>query len=341
VKDSQSGSYFKFEALDSHWRVVPEFKYLTVRFIKETSTLVAALKTKEIDMAQVPADQLPSLKAAGVAVEASPVGGGILTVSFGGMVIPEDKRYDAALDNKDPWTDLRIRKAMNIAIDRAAICKAIYAGYAEPAGVPLFSADMNKYQYPYDPAAARQLLKDAGYPNGFSFRVISYVHPGAPETPRLMEALAGYWQQIGMDPKITVIDYATYTAKNINPTKAAGDVFEVRVSPVADMLSRAEQYLLPGAMTVIYQDPGSYVIYRDNPKMTFEERLTLVDKLNQYYYDNACPIPVVRAGLCFAWNSEKILPFPHSDSSRPTNAEYVRHIQPLNTFRLWSPWPDR
>ena len=92
------------------------------------------------------------------------------------------------------------------------------------AGVPLFSADMDKYQYPYDPAAARQLLKDAGYPNGFSFKVISYIYPGVPETPRIMEALAGYWQQIGLDPKITVIDYNTYYNKNIVTCKTAGDV---------------------------------------------------------------------------------------------------------------------
>ena len=57
--------------------------------------------------------------------------------AWGGMVIPEDKRYDAAYHNKDPWTDVRVRKAMAISIDREAICKAIYAGYAEPAGVPL------------------------------------------------------------------------------------------------------------------------------------------------------------------------------------------------------------
>ena len=69
---------------------------------------------------------------------------------------------------------------------------------------------MEKYQYPYDPAAARQLLKDAGYPNGFSFKAISYKLPTSPESPRIMEALAGYWQQIGLDPKITIIDYATY-----------------------------------------------------------------------------------------------------------------------------------
>ena len=153
--DSQSGSYFKFEALDNHWRVVPEFKTLTVRLLPETSTLVAALKNKEIDLAQVPAEQLADLKAAGVAVEVSPLGGGMLVIRWGGFVIPADKRYDPAYHNKDPWTDVRVRKAMAIAIDREAISKAIFAGSAKPAGVPLNSADMDKYHYSYDPAAAK------------------------------------------------------------------------------------------------------------------------------------------------------------------------------------------
>ena len=171
---------------------------------------------------------------------------------------------------------------------------------------------------------------------------MSYIQPGFPEMPRVMEALCGFWQQIGLDPKITVIDYNTYNGKNRYPCKTAGEVSICAFSPIADMLSRTELYLMPNVSSVYFQDNGSYAIYKESPKnATIEERNVTVDTLNQYYYENIGPIPLVRSGFCFAWNSDKISPWPHPDSVHPAYYEYVRHAQPLNTFRLFNPWPDR
>lgn len=340
--DYQLGSYYKFEANENSWRVVPEFKTLTVRLISETSTTVAALLNKEIDLAQgLPAEQLPALKNAGLAVESSSVGGYVLTISLGGMIIPEDKRYDPNYHNKDPWVDMKVRKAMSLAIDREAISKAIYAGFAKPIGVSLLIKDADKYQYQYDPAQAVQLLGEAGYPSGFSFNLISYATPGSPEIPRVIEALAGYWEQIGLNPKIQMTNYTTYTSQNYNPAKTAGNVSVGVLSIIADQLGKFELYLLPNVYVPFYQDAGSYAIYRDNPHGTIEERAALVMELNQYYYDNVCPIPIVMSGYCYAWNPARVAPFAHSESSHPAYWEYVRHAQPINTYRLFSPWPDR
>lgn len=108
-----------------------------------------------------------------------------------------------------------------------------------------------------------------------------------------------------------------------------------------NILTMAENFFFPNAMDVVFQDEGSYAIYKDNPKATVPERDALVDKLNQYYFDTVGPLPLVRVGFCYAWNGDKILPWPHYFSTAPEYWEYVRHKQPLNTFRLFSPWPDR
>ena len=338
--ESKSGSSFKFEALDRHWRVVPEFKILTLLLVPEVSTVVAMLKTKEIDLAAVPAEQLSDLKAGGLSTEVSSVGGCILGLVWGGICIPEDSRYDASYYNKDPWVDVRVRKAMSLAIDRQAICKAVFAEGAIPTGATLFSQDMDKYQYPYDPAAARQLLKEAGYPGGFSFKAISYELRGVPETPRLMEALAGYWQQIGLDPQITPVDYTAYSVGR-NALKIAGEVSIMQVTMRADMLDYCALHFMPDCIVYQFQDEESFVIWQEgSEKVNIDERNTCVDKLNQHFYENFNG-SIVKKSYCYAWNPATISPFPHSGADAPMYLEYVRHTQPLNTFRLFTPWEGR
>ena len=71
-----------------------------------------------------------------------------------------------------------------------------------------------------------------------------------------MEALVGYWQQIGLDPKITIIDYAVYTKNNLHTLKTAGDIYLLRISPGADVLGRVELSFMPGSVGALYMDQG-------------------------------------------------------------------------------------
>jgi ABC-type transport system substrate-binding protein len=70
-----------------------------------------------------------------------------------------------------PFDDARVRQAVNYAVDRQAIISSLLEGYAEalhgPFAAPWLGYDPNLGPYPYDPARARQLLAEAGYPNGF------------------------------------------------------------------------------------------------------------------------------------------------------------------------------
>jgi ABC-type transport system substrate-binding protein len=305
------------------------------------STIVAMLKTREIDLANITAEQRPGLTAAGVSTEASPVGGSVINIAWGGICLPEDFRYKADIHNKDPWVDMRVRRALTISIDRQAICDAIFAGGAVPAGVPLISVGMQKYQYPYDPAAAKQLLIDAGYPNGFTFPILSFTLKGVAECPRVIEAMVGYWQQIGLDPKITVSEQPAYVARR-QYLKNPGELAPQPIAQGADMLEKATMFLMPSGAAMIYQDEGSYAIWKEGiVKINSDERNAYVEKLNKYYFENYGPIPVIKVGYCYAWNPDKVSPFPHTATPTPYYLEYVRHAQPLNTFRLFTPWEGR
>jgi peptide/nickel transport system substrate-binding protein len=118
----------------------------------------------------------------------------------------DPKRYNP----QAPWADKRVRQALNYAIDKKAIAKNIFSGEATPAGAATpISQWMDIPPYPYDPAKAKQLLADAGYPKGFPITMKTCATiPGA-ELPTVGEAIAMYWKAIGLDVKIVPTDWNT------------------------------------------------------------------------------------------------------------------------------------
>src|SRR5262247_2269694 len=148
------------EANESYWRKVPSVKRLVYKVVPESTTRMAMLKRGEVDIAyllEVPqAQELkrdPNIKLA----------------FSGGIAIFYLDFFDQ-WDPKSPWADKRVRLAANYAIDRKALSEAETLGASRPAGslIPrTFEFALPLEPYPYDPAKARQLLAEAGYPKGF------------------------------------------------------------------------------------------------------------------------------------------------------------------------------
>ncbi len=167
------GDYLKFEAVEKHWRLVPEFKYVILRVVPEASTRVAMLKTRMVDICDITPDKIAELQKASLGTYTLSSGYTVY-LNFGGMLTPEDKRYRDGYHRMDPWADVRVREAMNIAIDRKAIAKAVYHGFAKPLAVWMKSPGWDGVQeIPFDPGKAKRLLAAAGYPDGFSFKILS------------------------------------------------------------------------------------------------------------------------------------------------------------------------
>src|SRR5262249_32885682 len=131
---------------------------------------VAALVSGEIDMMEpVPLQDVDKLRSnSNIIVLQGPE----LRTIFLGMDQTRDELLFSNVKGKNPFKDKRVRQAFYQAIDEAAIAKTIMRGAAPPSGLMVapgirgFATDLYP-RLPYDPAAAKKLLADAGYPNGF------------------------------------------------------------------------------------------------------------------------------------------------------------------------------
>ena len=118
---------------------------------------------------------------------------------------------------KKPFNDLRVRQAMNYAINKEAIIKAVLRGHGKPAESPL-APQVWGYTpvktYPYDPAKAKALLAEAGYANGFK----TLLRGVAQTDPReVMVAIQGQLKQVGVDAEILSLPAAALSAERFKP----------------------------------------------------------------------------------------------------------------------------
>ena len=177
--------YIRLEAFDGHWRGKAPFRHLVIRSIPEVSTQVAELKTGGIDlMRNVSADLVPELKShPQTTVSSAP----ILRVHY------------AALDMRNPPFDKKaVRQAANYAIDRQAIIQKLMGGLGKEVATVVqptaFGFDPDVKPYPYDPKKAKELLAQAGYPNGVDITL----HSSSVEWRPHFEAIAQMLTEVGL-----------------------------------------------------------------------------------------------------------------------------------------------
>lgn len=202
----------ELQAIDRpHWRVAPKWGRIIFRCVPENTTRLAALATQTADIALVGLDHLDEVKRRGFPVYHVELITA-LAIQFGGLFSPRNPKYTG----KEPWHDIRIREAMAIAIDRAAINKTFFSGVGTYEGMPGVNVAPLKtlapYPMPYDPERAKRLIKEAGREH-IAVKMLSFPIPGMPQVPHVMEAVAGYWQAIGLKTEITPMDRTAFRAR--------------------------------------------------------------------------------------------------------------------------------
>ena len=228
-----------------HWRVSPDFAEIEIKDVREPATRLAIMQAREGHIAAINRALLQDAIDDGLEVFDSSVTAQTTFAIFGGMYFAtgakgidpggsaeqqaadrEAYNIEAARDEKHPWNDPSesgklVRMAMNKALDRDQINDAIFKGAGGRQWVatlvPDFPAGYNPEWesswdelYGYDPETAKQLLAEAGYPEGFSFRIPVFPLSGVPEMPDMMEAMAKFWTEIGLDPQLDPIEFSNW-----------------------------------------------------------------------------------------------------------------------------------
>ena len=217
------GSFIRFELNPvEHWRLSPDFPELELRWSSEASTRLAALLAGEVHLTTIIPDQEPQAKEKGIKIAKGNVPGFRTFFNFQGSWW--NKHGDPESGRKFPDSPLlgqKVRQALSKAIDRDALNTAFFAGEANamfnnhfhPTRLGWDASWETRFpaQYGYDPAAAKSLLAEAGYnssnpleTNLHSIQLSTYA--GSLD---LIEAVQGFYREIGVKANLLVMDAAT------------------------------------------------------------------------------------------------------------------------------------
>ena len=275
------------EAFEGYWRKVPSVKRLVFRSMPDETTRAAALKAGDVDIVYLlsgPTAQevkrTPGLRLAA----AMPPG-----VVF--LDLPEQ------WDPKSPWHDRRVRLAASHALDRNALNQAETLGLSHPTGglIPRVLDFARAYPPPpYDPARAKKLLAEAGYPNGFDAGDLTPFPPFF----SLAEAIGGYLQAAGIRTRLRTMERAAFLTA-WREHKIRGVIMGLG-APAGNAATRIEAYVTKGGIYSSGEVPEIESLFqRQARELDRKKREGMLHQIQQIMQDRAMYVPVYE--LAFLW----------------------------------------
>ena len=324
--ETSSSEWWRFEAQLDHYNKTPFFKDLTLFEIPEESTLIANFETGNIDVFQVqPDSQARMARLEGTKFMAqenaaeSHIGlYGSWYATFDEDNCPEGAIHcpapgwnpDAAFVSSNPdidspeWEAARkVRQAMGMAIDREKIVQELLLGEGAPLamwGWAIFpDRELPHWKWEYNVEKAKQLLVDAGYPDGFELEIIPSIRGGPAET-EICEAIADMWADIGITAHVTKL-----------PFSAVVDGQVARTNKTLDCHS-TQTYIEPAVLwTFLYDPKAGYSGGVDHPIITpmlygimaefdTEKRWKLHQELGDFLWEQSLDIGLYRSNTVYA-----------------------------------------
>jgi len=267
------------EAFDGYWRKTPNVKRLIFRVIPDPSTRLAALKREEVDIVYSMVGELAEEVRRTPGFSLKPVFPSVHWLTFTDQ-----------WDPKSPWHDRRVRVAANLAVDRQAINEARTFGLSRVTGTIVPSSFDFYWQPPapsFDPARAKQLLTEAGYPNGFDageyFCDMTSTDAG--------EAMIGYLQAVGVRAKLRPLERAAFN-KSVAEKKLRSLV-QVIGGGFGNAATRLEAYVVSNGAFAYGGYPDVDGLFQEQAaELDRTKRESILQRIQQLVHERAMFAPI-------------------------------------------------
>lgn len=299
---SVTGTTYNYTANPDYWnKDAVKYENLTINVMEDTTAILNAIKAGEANGAKIADNNtISEAEGAGWTIESNELDfQGLLLLDRAGTMAPE-------------LADVKVRQAINMAFDREALLQSLQSGYGTVTE-QVFPATSAAYDealdstYPYDPDAAKALLAEAGYPNGFTLNMMS-----TPAFQQTFDLVAQQLADIGITVKYTDPGTGNFITDMLAP-KYPATWMALEQNPDWQLINFM---IAPNATfnPFKFQDDtvDGYISTIQNG--TEEEATAAVKELNTYIVDQAWFAPFYRVQGSFAVDANTNLEF------WPTNA---------------------
>jgi len=269
------------EAYEQYWRKTPSVKRLVFKVVPEEVTRLAMLKRGDVDIAY-------SIRGA-LAEELRRTPGLTLAPNYPPgtfwLVFPE--QWTAP---RSPWTDQRVRLAVNHAIDRKAINQAETLGFSKITGsiIPqTFEFYWPAPMHPFDPAKARRLLAEAGYPGGFDagdyYCDASYSNLG--------EAVVNDLKAVGIRTQLRPLERVAFIAQNRD--KKLKNIIQTASGAAGNAATRLDAFVAAGGTFTYGSYPDIEGLVREQAgEPDTKKREATLHRIQQMIHERAVFAPI-------------------------------------------------
>ncbi len=330
------GGNLLYSRVEDHWRQTPHWAEMEQINTPEPATRLANLLTGQVQIAEVNRDLHSQAKDGGMIIVESELPSIQVAFVMGGIYSPLSPFHDPT----DPHLDVRVREAINRAINREEINETLFSGFGSPHPVWGFHPSLPGWndrwsrefdeKYGFDPDRARELIKESGHED-YPLKLIITQLSGVPEMIPMAEAAFTYLSDIGIDVEAEEMEWARFRADFYRPGNTHGTIAPIRgtLRP-AEVTLRFYNVSGPEGFQRIVPDPQLDTLYAEaitavNP----EVKSNALRAAGDLKFDLYAEVPIVWLPSQIAINPEEVGEFiwPGNINTAITHMEYITTAQ--------------